>query len=197
MTPPARIHLFTGHPRSGSLSHALADAYQRGAEGQGAEVRRQDMSGMEFDPDLTDGYHKRKLLEPDLFDFRQNVEWADHLAWIYPTWWGGMPGKMKGLIDRCFLPGWAFAYHDKGHGWDKLLKGKTADVITTADTPGWYSKWGYNNAGKNMVTKQVLGFTGVKVTSYTQFATAKTASEKTIEDWKRRAHFYGAEAGRR
>jgi len=191
-----QIHLFNGHPRAGSLSHALANAYQRGAEAQGAEVRRQDMSAMEFDPDLTDGYQRRKMLEPDLFDFRENVEWADHLAWIYPTWWGAMPGKMKGLIDRCFLPGWAFAYHEKGHGWDKLLAGKTADVITTADTPGWYSKWGYNNAGKNMVTKQVLAFCGVMVTSYTQFAPAKSASEKTIEDWKRRAHFYGAEAGR-
>lgn len=199
MTEPAltKIHLFVGHPRVGSFCHALAGAYTRGAETQGAEVRRQDISSMDFDPDLTDGYHRRKLLEPDLFDFRQNVEWADHLAWIYPTWWGGMPGKMKGLIDRCFLPGWAFAYHDKGHGWDKLFKGKTADVITTADTPGWYSKWGYNNAGKNNVVKQVLGFTGVKVTSYTQFAPVKTASEKTIGDWMKRAHVYGAEAGRR
>ena len=197
MSEPVRIHLFVGHPRAESLCKGLADAYQRGAEAQGAEVRRQDLHDMDFDPDLTHGYEKRKMLEPDLFDWRENVMWANHLTWVYPVWWGSMPAKMKGVMDRALLPGFAFAYHDDDPWWDKLLKGRTADVLVTADTPGFFTKWVYGNPGRKQVVKQVLGFTGVKVTSYSHFATAKTASEKTLEDWKRRAHFYGAEAGRR
>ncbi|MEO0465962.1 MAG: NAD(P)H-dependent oxidoreductase [Pseudomonadota bacterium] len=194
---PTKIHLIVGHPRAGSFCHALADAYARGAEAQGAEIRRQDISDMEFDPDLTHGYEKRKMLEPDLFDLRENIIWADHLAWIHPLWWGGMPAKMQGAIDRAFLPGWAFKYHDNDPWWDRLLAGKTADVIVTADTPGFFIKWVYGNPHKKRITKQILGFTGVKVTSYSHFATVKTADDKKRADWLKRAHFYGAEAGRR
>ena len=105
---PARLFVFVGHPRSASLSHGLADAYQRGAEAQGAEVRRMNLSDMQFDPDLTEGYHARKTLEPCLEEWRENLSWANHTCWAYPQWWGGMPAKMKGVIDRCFLPGRKF-----------------------------------------------------------------------------------------
>ena len=26
--------------------------------------------------------------------------------------WGGMPAKMKGVLDRAYLPGFAFSYHE-------------------------------------------------------------------------------------
>ena len=125
----AKLFLFVGHPRETSLSHALADAYQRGAEEQGAEIRRMNLHEMAFDPDLTDGYKKRKDHEACLTEFLENTMWADHLAWFHPLWWGGMPAKMQGVIDRAFLPGITFAYHEKDPWWDKLLEGRTALVI--------------------------------------------------------------------
>lgn len=193
----ANLFIWVGHPRDTSLSHALADAYQRGAESQGAEIRRMNLHDMTFDPDLTHGYQQRKEHEPSLVEFLDNTKWADHLAWFHPMWWGGMPAKMQGVIDRTFLPGITFAYREKGSLWDKLLKGKTADVAVTADTPGWFLKLMYGNAHKHRITKQVLGFTGVKVTNYAYFATAKTASEAKIHDWTQKAYNLGADAGRR
>ena len=35
-----KIFIWVGHPRAGSLCAAIADAYQAGAEREGAEVRR-------------------------------------------------------------------------------------------------------------------------------------------------------------
>ena len=165
-----KLFIWVGHPGETSLSHGLADAYQRGAEAQGAEVRRMNLFDMDFDPALTHGYRQRKDHEPDLVEFLDNTLWADHLAWFHPMWWGGMPAKMQGAIDRTFLPGITFAYRENSSLWDKLLKGKTADVTVTADTPGWFLKFMYGNALKHRMTKQVLGFTGVKVANFSYFA---------------------------
>ena len=193
----AKIFIWVGHPRETSLSHGLADAYQRGAESQGADIRRMNIHDMDFDPDLTHGYQQRKEHEPALVEFIDNTKWADHLAWFHPLWWGGMPAKMQGAIDRAFLPGITFAYHDDDPWWDKLLEGRTADVVVNADTPGWFLKFMYGNAHKHRITKQILGFTGVKVTNYNYFAQAKTASETKIKDWMEKVYKVGAEAGRR
>ncbi|MEM7328584.1 MAG: NAD(P)H-dependent oxidoreductase [Pseudomonadota bacterium] len=193
----AKLFLWVGHPRAESLSHGLADAYQRGAESQGAEIRRMDLHDMPFDMDLTYGYQKRKDHEPCLEAFLENIKWADHLAWFHPLWWGGMPAKMQAVIDRTFLPGIAFDYHQDDPWWDKLFEGRTADVMVTADTPGFFIKWVYRNPHKNRITKQVLGFSGVKTTSYSHFAQAKTASEAKINTWTKRAYKIGADAGRR
>ncbi|MEM6534750.1 MAG: NAD(P)H-dependent oxidoreductase [Pseudomonadota bacterium] len=194
---PARLFVLVGHPRESSLSHGLADAYIRGAQAEGAEVRRMNLHDMAFDPDLTDGYLKRKDHEPAITEFLEHTMWADHLAWFHPLWWGGMPGKMQGLIDRAFLPGIAFAYHKDDPWWDRLLAGRTADVFVTADTPGFFIKWIYRNPHKNRITKQILEFTGVKVTGYSYFSAAKTAKEAKIQAWMRKAYNRGADAGRR
>jgi putative NADPH-quinone reductase len=77
-------------------------------------------------------------LEPDLLNAWETIQWADHLVWIHPVWWGGLPALMKGFIDRLFLPGLAYKYRENSLWWDKLLKGKTAHIITTIDQPGWY-----------------------------------------------------------
>ncbi len=192
-----RIFILVGHPRESSLSQGLADAYQRGAEAQGAEVRRMNLHDMAFDPDLTHGYQKRKDHEPCVTEFLEHTMWADHLAWFHPLWWGGMPGKMQGLIDRAFLPGITFAYHEDDPWWDKLLKGRTADVMVTADTPGFFIKWIYHNPHKNRITKQILEFCGVKVTSYAHLAQAKTASKDNIQKWLNAAEKRGAQAAKR
>ena len=193
----AKLFIWVGHPRATSLSRGLADAYQRGAESQEAEIRRMDLHDMSFDLDLTHGYHQRKEHEPCLVEFLETIAWADHLAWIHPLWWGGMPAKMQGVIDRTFLPGIAFDYHDDDPWWDKLFAGRTADVMVTADTPGLFMKWVYGNPHKKRITKQILGFTGVKTTNYAHFAQAKTASQAKIKSWTDRAYQMGADAGRR
>ncbi|MEM0986789.1 MAG: NAD(P)H-dependent oxidoreductase [Pseudomonadota bacterium] len=197
MEPVTRLFIFTGHPRPESLSSALADSYQRGAETLGAEVRRMDLCDMIFDPNLARGYKGFQPLEDDLVVWKEHLTWCSHTAWIFPLWWGTMPAKMKGLIDRCLVPGYAYKFHESGGGWDKLLKGRTADVIVTSDTPGFFLSLSYGNPIKNQIKKQVLGFCGIRTTSYSLFSPTRSATDKTIHDWKRRAHFYGGEAGRR
>ena len=192
----AKIFIWVGHPRETSLSHAMADAYQKGAESAGAEVRRMHLHDMDFDPDLTHGYKKRKDLEPCLEEWRENILWANHTAWIYPYWWGGMPAKMKGAIDRAMLPGFGFEYHEKGVMWDKLLTGRTGDAVITSDTPPWYDTLFYHRPGRRVVGNQIFKFTGIKPKTLLQVGTVKTASPEKIEGWLNKAEQIGAKAAR-
>lgn len=192
-----RIFIWVGHPRASSLSHGLADACQAEAEAAGAEVRRMNLSDMDFDPDLTEGYHSRKTLEPCLQEWRENTLWANHLVWVYPQWWGGMPAKMKGVIDRCFLPGFAMRYHEKGPWWDRLLAGRSADIFMTSDAPVVWDSLSYRRAAKNQVERTVLNFAGVKPFRTFQFGPVKTASGEKVRRWLEKAGKCGAAMGRR
>jgi putative NADPH-quinone reductase len=31
---------------------------------------------------------------------RELILWAEHLVFVYPTWWGTMPALLKGFLDR-------------------------------------------------------------------------------------------------
>jgi putative NADPH-quinone reductase len=193
----ARIFVWVGHPRATSLSHGLADAYTKGAEANGAEIRRMNLSDMDFDPDLQEGYHSRKTLEPSLEEWRDNLTWCNHTCWAYPYWWGGMPAKMKGVIDRAFLPGFAMQYHEKGLGWDRLLAGRSADVLITSDAPAWYDQIAYGRPGKKQVENLVMKFSGIKPVRTLQVGTVKTAKEKKIQKWLKQAEARGAAAAQR
>lgn len=184
---PARIFIWVAHPRETSLSHGLADVYQKAAEAEGAVIRRMNLHEMDFDPDLTEGYHARKVLEPCLETWRENILWANHLVWAYPQWWGGMPAKMKGVIDRCFLPGFAMAYRENSPWWDRLLAGRSADIFMTSDAPVIYDALSYQRAAKNQVERTVLNFAGVKPRRTFQFGPVKTATPRKIDGWLKQA----------
>jgi len=69
---------------------------------------------------------------------------------------------LKGFIDKVFLPGFAFQYRNGSVWWDKLLKGRSARLIVTMDTPPWYFRWIYGRPGHNAMKKAILEFCGIK-----------------------------------
>lgn len=115
-----------------------------------------------FDPVLYfDKDKKRRDLqfEPETEKDRQDLIWADHLIFIFPIWWSSMPAILKGYIDKVFSSG--FAYKFEGLMPTKLLKGKTATIITTHDTPNLYVKLFLKDYGK-ILEKQTLDMVGIK-----------------------------------
>lgn len=193
----AKLFIWVGHPSEDSLSHGMADAYTRGAESEGAEIRRMNLHDMDFDPDLTDAYRQRKDHEACLEEWRENILWCNHTCWAYPQWWGGMPAKMKGVLDRAFLPGFAMNYHEDDPWWDKLLKGRSGDILLTSDSPAWFDGLMYGRPAVKQVKKMVLEFSGIKPVRALQVGTVKGAKQAKIDSWLRKAYNMGADAGRR
>lgn len=189
-----RLFIWVAHPKASSLCAGIADAYQAGAEGRGAEVRRLDLHAMTFDPAF-EGYGAgTPALEPDLAAWQANIAWADHLMIVHPYWWGAMPTRAKAVLDRALTPGFAFNYHARGVAWDKLLTGKTADAIITSDTPPLLDTLLYRKPARRVLKNQVLGFCGIKAKHVIQFGSVKLASAQKITRWFRRAESMGARA---
>lgn len=178
-----KILIINGHPNPQSFNFALAESYRKGAIDSGTEVKEIVISALNFNPNLAHGYQKRTELEPDLIDAWEKIKWADHLVWIHPVWWGGMPAITKGFIDRVFLPGFAFQYRENSVWWDKLLKGKTAHIITTIDQPSWYYRWVYGRPSVNQLRKSTLEFCGIKPVKVTYIGIVKQATAEKREKW--------------
>lgn len=132
-----RVLVLAANPKKDSFISSLAEAYANSAE-KNHEVRLLKISDMEFNTDLSGGYEVESSMEDSLKSFQASLEWCEHLVILTPLWWGSLPAKLKGLIDRTFLPGFAFQYEKGKSIPKKLLKGKTARIVMTMDTPPWY-----------------------------------------------------------
>ncbi|MDQ0782537.1 NAD(P)H-dependent oxidoreductase [Chryseobacterium sp. W4I1] len=178
-----KIAIINGHPNKDSFNFGIVKAYREGALTSGAEVREITIAELKFDPVLHFGYQKRMELERDLLKAWEIILWADHMVWIHPVWWGGMPAMMKGFIDRLFLPGFAYKYRENSVWWDKLLKGKTAHIITTLDQPGWYYWLLYGKPSINQLKKSTLEFCGVKPIKVTYIGIIRNSTEMQRTKW--------------
>jgi len=178
-----RVLVINGHPDQESFCHKLAIGYKKGAEQSLAECKLVHLIDLNFDPILRFGYRKRTELEPDLIKIQKDILDADHLVFVYPTWWGTFPALLKGFIDRVFLPKFAFAYRENSLLWDKLLKGKTARLIVTMDTPKWYYRLIYRSPGHHAMKNSILEFCGIRPVSITSFGPIKSAGEKKRHKW--------------
>lgn len=189
------IVIIQGHPNQESYCAALADAYEKGAAGTGAVVRRIDVGKLQFESNLKYGFQQRMELEDDLLTAQDTIRWADHLVFVYPVWWGAPPAILKGFIDRAFLPGFAFKYRENSKLWDKLLKGKTARLIITMDSPSWFYTLVYKKAAQHMMKRAVLEFCGVKPVKVTQFNEIKTSNPLQRERWLQEVQSLGSTNG--
>jgi len=179
-----KIFILLGHTDPATLSGAFADCYEEHAKGAGHEVRRQNLGEMHFDPILHEGYKAVQQLEPDLVDFQEHVRWAEHIVIIYPTWWHCMPAMLKGLFDRAWLPHYAFNFADHGLTWKKLLKGRSARIITSANAVPWTIRFMYGPATLNL-DLCLLRFAGIRARS-TVFGPSERAGERAKARWFRR-----------
>jgi len=191
MSSRLKVLLVLGHPRKDSLCGALADAFAAGARQAGVDLRRLDLCELQFNPNVVAGSPRNQALEPAIREAVELVRWADHLVFVFPTWWGTMPALMKGFLDRVLMPGFAFEEHHEGSGWDKLLTGRSAHLLTTMDTPTWVYRWIYKAPGLNSLARATLGFCGIEPVRTTIFGVVKDSDSAKRERWLQEARAHG------
>lgn len=175
------ILVILGHPNQDSLCAALSEQYAQGASTH-TNVQVLRLSELEFVAS-SQGFNKPLALEPDLEHAQQLILWADHLVFVYPTWWGNMPALLSGFFERVLLPGFAFKYRKNSSLWDKLLQGKTARIITTMDSPVWFHYLSTFAPGIHALKKAVLEFCGVARIKTTIFPQVKNSSSAKRQAW--------------
>ena len=186
-----KVLVILAHPRKGSLCGALADAYSAGARQAGAEVRRLDIAEMKFNPNVVEVSPSNQAAEPSLREAMGLVRWAEHMVFIFPTWWGTMPAVLKGFLDRLLVPGFAFAEYEDAPGWEKLLIGRSAHLLTTMDTPPWVYRWIYKAPGLNAIARATLGFCGIAPVRTSIFGSVKESDPTRRAQWLEAARSEG------
>ena len=177
------ILIINGHPDKQSYNYALSETYKTGAQKANATIDQINIADLNFNPNLQFGYRQRMELEPDLIDALEKIKKANHIVWVFPMWWYGYPAIMKGFIDRTFLPGITFEPVEGKPLPKKLLKGKTARVIITADTPRWYDYLFMKRPAINQFKKGTLEFCGIKPVKLTYIAPVKNSTSDWREKW--------------
>lgn len=186
-----------GHPRDDSLCAALAAAYVEGARAAGAQVQRMDLGRLHFDPVLRSARAGDQPLEPDLVQAQQALEAARHVAWVYPVWWGTMPALLKGFLDRALVSGFAYRYRKGSPLWDRLLRGRSAELLVTMDAPPWYYRWFDRMPGHWQMRRTVLQFCGFEPVHIASYGAVRSATPERIERWLADARRRGERAARR
>jgi NAD(P)H dehydrogenase (quinone) len=188
-----KILIINGHPDKKSFCFALAESYKKGADTNGTECKLVNLIDLKFNPILAYGYRKVSELEPDLLNVQKDILEANHIVLVYPNWWGTYPALLKGFIDRIFLPNFAFKYLKNSPLPAKLLKGKTARILVTMDTPKWYY-WLINRSpGHNSMKKGILEFSGISPVKITSFAIIKSSTELKRKKWLNEVEQLGKE----
>jgi len=122
-------------------------------------------------------------LEPDLKQAQENITWCQHWAIFYPIWWGSVPAIFKGFIDRTLYSGFAYKYHDDDPFWDKLLKGRSAQVFTTSDAPWYWIYFQYRNSDVNTVKRATLQFCCINPVRVVRFSQVRWSGETKRIEW--------------
>ena len=173
--------IINGNPNNSSFCYAIHERYRDAAIKAGHEVRDIYVGEIDFNVNLTN--QKPSDLEAELLEAWAKIEWAEHIIWVYPVWWGIPPAIMKGFIDRLFLPGLAYEYQEGKPFPKPLLKGKTSEIIYTMDTPVWYYKLAYKNIGVRLLKNNVGAFCGIRHKRTTYFSAMKSSTPGIREKW--------------
>ncbi len=185
-----KIYIFVGHPNTDpTLSSQIADTYEAAAKAAGHEVRRADIGKLQFDPILHKGYRAIQELEPDLKKVQEDVTWSDHFVLIYPLWWSSVPALLKGMIDRMWLPRFAFSFIKTSDGkstlgWHRLLKGRTSRVIILLKNFPIVERFLYGNYTSDIVNA-ILRFSGFKV-RLSEVGNSEALSDKAKAMWMKK-----------
>lgn len=177
-----RVLVILAHPRDDSLCSAIAGSFQEGLKAAGIEHRFLSLGELTFDPHVRLPSPADQRLEGDLVCARGLIDWAEHLVFVYPTWWGTYPALLKGFLDRMLTPGFAFRHLRDGR-WEPLLKGKTAELLTTMDTPRWIYRWIYRAPGDQALAAATPGFCGIRTVRRQAFSPVLGSTARARTRW--------------
>jgi len=175
------IFIVYAHAEPKSFNGALLQAAQDTLLAAGHAVVVSDLYAMPFNP-VSDrrnfttvknaAYFKQQIEElnatevggfaPDVERELRKMEACDLMIWQFPLWWFGLPGILKGWVDRVFVMGRTYGgerFYENG-----VFKGKRALVsLTTGGPESAYRKGAWNgdiDAILRPVQRGILRFTG-------------------------------------
>ncbi|MBV9509231.1 MAG: NAD(P)H-dependent oxidoreductase, partial [Caulobacteraceae bacterium] len=124
----------------------------------GHAVRVLDLYAEAFDPVLDEDAwraHRQGRSHPasDLAEHIAALKAAEGLVLVYPTWWYGLPARLKGWFDRVWQPDVAFTIEHGAFRTRQLSRLRRFAVITTCGSPRLFIKWGVGDPARRQLMR--------------------------------------------
>lgn len=182
------------HPYEGSYCNAILRAVQDGLRAGGHACKIIDLEKDGFDPVM----HGKDLkafaqmgqkpnlmetnLDPLVYYYKQMLEWAERLVFIFPVWWMTMPAMMKGFIDKVIFPGIAYNM-ENGRLVSRLHMLKEVVVISTMNTPAETYRDQFNNSLEGSLIKGTFHQIGINEVEWISINMVKQSGQTKRELW--------------
>lgn len=183
-----RVVIIFNHPYTGSFCHAVLTAVMNGLQNAGCEVDLIHLDHEQFNPVMTaadlQAFRKGQAVDPKVLEYKERLDAADHLVFIFPIWWELMPAMTKGFIDKVIFPGIAYTYASGGRSMLPLFKKmKSVTVITTMNTPRFLYRLIFGNAIKKAMLTGTFWKMGYKSRKWINLSMVKMVSDEKRRKW--------------
>ena len=156
-----KVLVVIGHQHVGSFCHAIVQTAMEELKAAGHEVIYHDLYEEGFDPILPhEELPKDAAVDEVVQRHCDEVASADGYLVVHPNWWAMPPAILKGWLDRVLRQGVAYEFTEKGV--NGFLKGRTALVFTTSNTPREVELEVFGDPLENLWKTCVFGFCGVE-----------------------------------
>ena len=150
-----KAYLVYCHPLPGSFTAAARDRALAGLSMH--DVRVTDLYAEGFCPELSAWERTHHLdppeTKPAIAEYAANLRWCDSLVFVYPTWWSGQPGMLKGWIDRVLVAGVAYDLPpDTNRIRPRLRNIRRLVVVTSHGSSKWINAL-QGEGGKRVVSR--------------------------------------------
>ena len=177
-----KVIVIIGHQRKGSFCHAIAETAVDQLRAAGHEVIYHDLYEEKFDPILP--HHEiadESRVDPVVRRHIEEVLSADGYLVVHPNWWGQPPAILKGWVDRVIRQG--SVYEFTAEGVKGFLRGKSAMVFTTSNTPREDELRLFGDPLENLWRACIFGFVGVEDFQRRNFESIMLSTPKQRKDW--------------
>ena len=184
-----KVTIVFNHPYEGSYCNAILNAVIKGLQKANHEIDLIHLDKDNFNPVMTSADLKafidKKPIDPKVIEYKQRLEQADHLVFIFPIWWELMPALTKGFIDKVIFPGVAYDYMNASNILMKplLTNIKSVTMITTMNTPNWLYWLLFGNAIKKAMLLGTFFKMGYKNRKWISFNRVKMVTQEKRTAW--------------
>lgn len=184
-----RVAIIFNHPYEGSYCNAILETVSKGLRKANHEIDLIHLDNDQFNPVMTSSdlkaFRDKSPVDPKVLEYKEKLEKADHLIFIFPIWWELMPAMTKGFIDKVIFPGVAYDYTNKENTRMKPLfnKIKGVTVITTMNTPKLLYRLFFGNAIKKALILGTFWKIGYKNRKWISFNNVKKVSQEKRIKW--------------
>jgi NAD(P)H dehydrogenase (quinone) len=192
-----KVIIIFNHPYDKSFCNAILGSVTKGLQSAQHDVDLIHLDNDGFNPVMSEpdlkAFVNHRPVDPQVIDYNERLQTADHLIFIFPIWWDLMPAMTKGFIDRVLYPGVVYEHHPRGFGLVPLLKNlKGVTMITTMNKPKIMYSLLIGNLIRKALLRSVFKTMGYKNLNWISHNMVKSVSQEKRMNWlaKLETRFY-------